>query len=168
MKGQAMKILSLGICNPEVSSIRFGWILSILLIVGLGGTGSAAAQSDSKKGTTENQMIIKIGPKRLTATLADNATATAFRALLPLTLKMEDLNDNEKVVRLSAVLPTHDTNPERIHAGDLMIWTSRSLVLFYKSFPTSFSYTKLGRINDVSGLSAAVGSGEVTATFELK
>jgi hypothetical protein len=144
-------------------------IISIILAgVLLGGTLSAASLSTGNKGTTENQMIIKIGPKSFIATLADNATATAFRAMLPLTLNMGDLNDNEKVVRLSADLPTDDSNPERIHAGDLMIWTSRSLVLFYKTFPTSYSYTKLGRINDASGLSAAVGSGKVTVTFELK
>jgi hypothetical protein len=129
---------------------------------------SAAAASNVNKGATENQMTIKIGPKVFTATLADNTTATAFKAMLPLTLNMGDLNDNEKVVRLSADLPTDDSKPGRIHAGALMIWSSRSLVLFYKTFPTSYSYTRLGRINDASGLSAAVGSGNVTVTFELK
>ncbi|MDB6170801.1 MAG: hypothetical protein JWL59_112 [Chthoniobacteraceae bacterium] len=134
----------------------------------LGGTLPAANGSDGNKDTTKNQMIVKIGEKTFTATLADNATATAFKAMLPLTLTMGDLNDNEKVVRLSADLPADDANPGRIHAGDLMIWTSRSLVLFYKTFPTSYSYTRLGRINDASGLSAAVGSGKATVTFELK
>lgn len=153
--------------KPYNNSLHY--VISIMLIgVLLGGSVSAAAQSDGKKGTMENQMILKIGQKSFTATLADNATATAFKAMLPITLNMADLNENEKVVRLSADLPTDDSKPERIHAGDLMIWTSRSLVLFYKTFPTSYSYTKLGRITDVAGLSAAVGSGKVTVTFELK
>ena len=145
-------------------------IMSQLLLssVMLGSTVSAAEPSAGNKATTENQMVIRIGSKTFTATLADNPTAAAFKAMLPLTVNMADLNDNEKVVALSANLPTNDSNPKQIEAGDLMIWRSRSLVLFYKSFPTSYSYTRLGRINDASGLSAAVGAGNVAVTFELK
>ena len=140
----------------------------ILSSVMLGGTLSAAEPSAANKCTTENQMIIQIGSKTFTATLAENPTATAFKAMFPLTVNMADLNDNEKVVSLSANLPTNDSNPKQIEAGDLMIWSSRSLVLFYKSFATSYSYTRVGRINDASGLSAAVGAGNVTVTFELQ
>ena len=145
-------------------------ILLSLLLVGasLGGILPVAAAGEGNKGTTKNQMTIKIGEKTFTATLEDNATATAFKATLPLTLKMGDVNSNEKAGRLSAKLPTKDSNPGRIQTGDLMIWTSQTLVLFYQSFPTSYSYTKVGRIDDASGLAAAVGAGNVTATFELK
>jgi hypothetical protein len=113
-------------------------------------------------------MTISIGQKIFAATLEDNATATAFKAMLPLKLNMEDVNANEKVISLPAKLPTKDVNPGQIKTGDLMIWTSRSLVLFYKSFPTSYSYTRLGRIDNQTGLAAALGSGNVTVTFKLE
>ena len=113
-------------------------------------------------------MKIIIGSKTFTAKPNDNATVTAFKDLLPLSLNMSELNGNEKYFHLSTNLPTKASNPDTIHTGDLMIWGSNSLVLFYKTFSTSYSYTKLGRIEDSSGLADAVGSGNVTVTFELE
>ena len=113
-------------------------------------------------------MRIKIGSSTFTATLYDNTATTAFKALLPMTINMSELNGNEKYFRLSVNMPTTDSNPGTIQSGDLMIYGSNTLVLFYKTFSTSYSYTKLGRINDTTGLADAVGSGSVTATYELE
>ncbi len=139
----------------------------LAMVLSLSGAVSVANASEIKNVPTGNQMTITIGQKAFTATLEDNATATAFKAMLPLKLNMADLNANEKVVSLPTKLSTNDTNPGRIQAGHLMIWTSRSLVLFYKSFPTSYSYTRLGRIDEPSGLAAALGAGDVSVSFEL-
>ena len=120
--------------------------------------------SDSSKGT---KMKIKIGTKVFDATLFDNPTADAFKTMLPLTVEMGEFNGNEKDHKFSKNFPTDESNPKTISSGDLMIWGSNTLVLFYKSFPTSYSYTKLGKIDDTSGLEAAVGKGDVTVTFDL-
>ncbi|MDB5263915.1 MAG: hypothetical protein JWQ14_3198 [Adhaeribacter sp.] len=118
--------------------------------------------------TTGGQMRIKIGASTFTTTLYDNATATAFKARLPMTVNMSELNGNEKLFNFSVSLPTNASNPGTIQNGDLMIYGSKTLVFFYKSFSTSYSYTKLGRITDPAGLAAAVGSGNVVVTFELE
>jgi hypothetical protein len=126
--------------------------------------------SNSNNNTNPNgsKMKIKVGNKVFTATLYDNATSTAFKSMLPLTINMAELNGNEKYVDLSGSLPTNASNPGTIQTGDLMLYGSNTLVLFYKTFSTSYSYTKLGRIEDVTGLVAALGRDNVSVTFELQ
>ena len=129
--------------------------------------------NENTSDTMSNQLKIKIGSKTFHATLLDNPTVTAFKSRLPLTVSMSELNGNEKLYNFTANLPTNASNPKTINTGDLMIYSSNVLVLFYKSFATSYSYTRLGKIADPSGLEAtlvasAAGSGNVTVTFELE
>ena len=113
-------------------------------------------------------LVIKIGDKEFTATLLDNPTTTAFKSMLPLTMNMTELNGNEKYFDLSKSLPTNASNPGKINAGDLLLYGSKTLVLFYEAFSTSYSYTRLGKINNSGGLEEALGSSNIVVTIELK
>jgi hypothetical protein len=139
---------------------------SILIISSILSIFIGFAVADDPK-PTSNRMRIKIGANTFIATLDDNATVTAFKGMLPMTIKMEELNGNEKYFDLPGNLPTNASNPRKIQSGDLMLYGSNTLVLFYKTFATSYSYTRLGRVDDTNGLAAAVGSGKVTVTYEL-
>jgi hypothetical protein len=129
---------------------------------------TSGVDSNSNTNPTGSKMKIKIGNSTFTATLYDNATATAFKSLLPMTVNMIELNGNEKYLDLPRSLPTNASNPGTVQNGDLMLYGANTLVLFYKTFSTSYSYTRLGRIEDVTGLVAALGSGNVTVTYELE
>jgi len=82
----------------------------------------------------------------------------AFKKNLPLEIKMIELNDNEKYGELKNRLPTNPSKPRKIEIGDLMLYGDQTLVLFYKSFNTSYSYSSIGKIDNVEGLEDALGS----------
>jgi hypothetical protein len=107
------------------------------------------------------------GTHRFAVTLEDNPTARAFAQLLPITLDMPDLNDNEKHVRLPRSLPTNAVRPGTIRTGEVMLYGDNTLVLFYKTFPSSYSYTRIGRVTRVEGLVEALGTGSQRIGFTV-
>lgn len=112
------------------------------------------------------KLNIRIGTTLFTVTLEENATVKDFRALLPLTLNMSELNGNEKFYNLSTNLPTAAIRPGTIRTGDLMLYGSNCLVLFYETFSSPYSYTRIGCVDNPSGLVAALGFGSINVIFE--
>ncbi|HVG16054.1 MAG TPA: cyclophilin-like fold protein [Chitinophagaceae bacterium] len=118
--------------------------------------------------TDSTKLKITVGPKTFTATVYDNETVAAFKTRLPLTITMKELNYNEKYFDLPYHLPANASNPGTIQAGDLMLYGSNTLVLFYKTISTSYNYSRIGGINNPLGLATALGSGSKTVRFELE
>ena len=129
------------------SSLRALSLLPVLLVLG----GPASANPE------ESRVWMSAGETRFAITLTDNAAARAFAALLPLTLDMSELNGNEKHASLPKALPANPSRPGTIRNGDLMLYGSNTLVVFYLTFDSSYSYTRLGRVDDPTGVAQALG-----------
>ena len=128
----------------------------------IGPTGVVtAAQTVAAQGV----ITVTIGTAEFSATLADTQTARAFADRLPLIVNMSDVNSNEKAVQLDEALPGVAANPGTITNGDLMLYGSSTIVLFYASFDTSYAYSRIGRLNAPDGLAEVLGASDVTVTF---
>ena len=137
-------------------------ILVFVLCVAFFSMGMVTKRVQAKD---DSRINIKIGSKTFDAVLYDNKTAVDLQNKFPLKVRMSELNGNEKYKYLNFNLPTNEEKVKRIKAGDIMLYGDDCLVIFYKSFNTSYNYTKVGRITDIEGLKKAVGEGNVTVKF---
>ena len=115
----------------------------------------------------ENKMAkiyASLNNEKLEINLEENSTTSALVKLLPLDITMNDLNKNEKYAYLDNSLPTNTYSPKHIEAGDVMLFGDNCLVIFYESFDTSYSYSKIGRINNMPSL----GDGNISISIRVK
>ncbi len=143
---------------------RRGLYMAALLCGLLAPVAAASAAAPSVQ-SEELRMWMTVGERRFAITLADTEAARAFAAMLPLSMDMVDLHGNEKYADLPRSLPTSASRPGTIRNGDLMLYGSRTLVVFYLTFDSSYSYTRLGRVDDPAGLAQALGRGDVRIVF---
>lgn len=121
----------------------------------------------SSEEETVMKMNVQIGDSAFTATLEENAAATSFVELMktaPVVIQMSDYSGFEKVGSLGTSLPASDSQT-RTQSGDIVLYNGNQIVIFYGS--NSWSYTRLGKIDDLSGWEDALGNGDVTVTFSV-
>lgn len=121
--------------------------------------------------TKDKNMIsveVQIGNKNFLAKFYNNNSVKQLVEQMPITLEMSEMNGNEKYNYMDNSLPTNSESVRNIHTGDLMLYGSDCLVLFYKDFRTSYNYTRLGYIEDISGFVDAVGNGNIQITFSVE
>ncbi len=117
--------------------------------------------------STEQKIKITVGSKTFTATLENNASAKELVERMPFTVNMQELNGNEKYYQFPDSFPSDPSSFDTIKAGDLMLYQSDYLVVFYEDHSTTYDYTRLGVIDNADGLAKALGSGSAQVTFEV-
>ena len=128
----------------------------------------SAGQNDKEETAMDRKMTVEVGGSQFTATLEDNEAVDALVQMMeenPVTIQMSDYAGFEKVGSLRASLPTSNSQTTT-QAGDIVLYQGNQIVIFYGS--NSWSYTRLGRIDDLTGWESALGNGDVTVTFSLE
>ena len=123
--------------------------------------------TENEEELTEMKMTVQVGESTLTATLEENAAVDALVEMMEhgsVTIQMSDYAGFEKVGALGSSLPTSNRQTTT-QAGDIVLYQGNQIVLFYGS--NSWSYTRLGKIDDLTGWTEALGGGDVSVTFSL-
>ena len=137
-------------------------IISLSLVTGCKKNNDNLNKTNNNLSEEINTMKAIINDNEYIINLEDNETAKSFINILPKELIMNELNGNEKYIYLDTTLPTNEFNPKKINAGDVMLYGNNCLVIFYKSFDTTYSYTKIGHIDNLDDL----GNESILVKFE--
>ena len=131
---------------------------------------TGAAETDIQNNTEENtvtNMNVQVGDVVFSATLEENETVSALVEMMresPVVIQMSDYSGFEKVGSLRTSLPASNSQTTT-QTGDIVLYNGNQIVIFYGS--NSWSYTRLGHIDDMTGWEEALGRGDVTVIFSL-
>lgn len=132
---------------------------------------AADAEVETEAEETEDiadmKMSVQIGNASFTAVLEDNAATRELVEMMKqgsVSIEMSDYSGFEKVGPLGRSLTT-DNHQTTALAGDIVLYSGDQIVMFYGS--NSWSYTRIGNIDDLSGWEEALGSGSITVVFTI-
>ncbi len=123
------------------------------------------AETDIQNNMEESKvanMNVQVGDVVFSATLEENEAVSALVEMMresPVVIQMSDYSGFEKVGPLGTSLPASDSQTTT-QAGDIVLYNGNQIVIFYGT--NTWSYTRLGHIDDLTGWEEALGSGDVT------
>ena len=132
---------------------------------------TTGTETDTQNGVEERNVMnmnVQVDDAVFSATLEENEAVTAFVEMMregSVVIQMSDYSGFEKVGPLGTSLPASNSQTTT-HAGDIVLYNGDQIVIFYGS--NSWSYTRLGHIDDLTGWEEALGNGDVTVTFSLE
>lgn len=162
--------------KKKVFFLLFLLLSTSVLMDGCGSQESSAPsqEAENKKSewveeeNGEMKMNVNVNGQDFTATLEQNSAVSALVQMMengPVTLQLSDYAGFEKVGPLGQSLPASNSQTTT-QSGDIVLYQGNQIVMFYGS--NSWSYTRIGRIDDLTGWEEALGSGDVTVTLSVE
>lgn len=162
--------------KKKVFFLLFLLLSTSVLMDGCGSQESSAPsqEAENKKSewveeeNGEMKMNVNVNGQDFTATLEQNSAVSALVQMMengPVTLQLSDYAGFEKVGPLGQSLPASNSQTTT-QTGDIVLYQGNQIVMFYGF--NSWSYTRIGRIDDLTGWEEALGSGDVTVTLSVE
>ena len=162
--------------KKKVFFLLFLLLSTSVLMDGCGSQESSAPsqEAENKKSewveeeNGEMKMNVNVNGQDFTATLEQNSAVSALVQMMengPVTLQLSDYAGFEKVGPLGQSLPASNSQTTT-QTGDIVLYQGNQIVMLYGS--NSWSYTRIGRIDDLTGWEEALGSGDVTVTLSVE
>ena len=99
--------------------------------------------------------------------LKETEAAKQFKEKLPFTVKMTNFNQNEVYYEFSDDFKKNEKSVGRNNIGDIHLYKSNTLVLFYKTFDTTYKYTEIGKLLNTNNLEKVIGTNDVLVQWCL-
>ena len=143
-------------------------ILSLLLIFNFNKRSKEDNKLLENNESVENmdKIKLKINNIEYEVILENNDTVKDLIKLLPLNINMNELNGNEKYYYLDSSIRSNPSKVGKINTGDIMLYGDDCIVIFYESFNTSYSYTRIGKVVNTENLKENLGSSSINVLFE--
>ena len=167
-KKYSLKTDKKGIVSFNMKSLPKGKHKVVINIKSNSKVKSAVLKTYIKTIARSNVINLKVNNHVLKVKLEDNSAAKALMNKLKngdITIHAEDYGGFEKVGDLGFSLPRSDKYITT-SAGDIVLYEGDEISLFYNS--NSWSYTKLGKVQNIKDLKKILGTGDVKLVLSLK
>ena len=167
-KKYSLKTDKKGIVSFNMKSLPKGKHKVVINIKSNSKVKSAVLKTYIKTIARSNVINLKVNNHVLKVKLEDNSAAKALMNKLKkgdVTIHAEDYGGFEKVGDLGFSLPRSDKYITT-SAGDIVLYEGDEISLFYNS--NSWSYTKLGKVQNIKDLKKILGTGDVKLVLSLK
>jgi hypothetical protein len=108
-------------------------------------------------------VLLETADRTYEAVFYENELTEILVDAMPFTIDLRDFMGQEKVGSIPIKLPTLKAQQVgTVEKGHLYLWANTDLVLFYKTFDTTYSYVNIGYFKHAKEVDALVSATKVT------
>lgn len=96
------------------------------------------------------QLVLQLENEKVPIIVSNTKIVTDMSGYMPFDVTFNELNGNEIYAELPFAIEVLPERVKEVQAGDVMLFGSSTLVIFYETHKTDYQYTKIGKVSDIS------------------